>query len=79
MPELYNLSHTTADLEMPAYLVASEEYADDLLGNLSVDSRKIYLVWAWTPLLNELQARYQAAEAELCGMRSSKRCGVRPK
>lgn len=62
LPDLYDLIHTHDDLQPHALIVALEEFdAGYLPADLSTDARTIYLVWAWTPLFEERQARYQAA------------------
>lgn len=64
LPALVDLDTTTADLARHAYLVALDERASGMLVDLDPALRQRYLVWAWTPLLEQEQARRRAALAE---------------
>ena len=59
---LFDLRHSEDDLSRHAFVVASEEQAvGGLAATLSIEARQTYLTWAWSPLLAQRQARYQAA------------------
>jgi len=64
LPELFDLTHDQEDLRHHAFILASEEFESGVIGENLVEGRVTYLVWAWTPLLQDRQARYQAALAE---------------
>ncbi|MDA3961988.1 MAG: hypothetical protein PF961_14450 [Planctomycetota bacterium] len=64
LPAMFNLETTTADLSHHAFMVAREEKVSGVIGDLAVEPRQKYLVWAWSPLLEARKAKYRQALAE---------------